>query len=81
MESAQSGRRDRDGGSVLLTLAAFVVVCAGVREAANIIVPVLAALFVATVALPPIVALQRRGAPLWLAATAVRVGVMRALLI
>ena len=81
MESAQSGRRDRDGGSVLLTLAAFVVVCAGVREAANIIVPVLAALFVATVALPPIVALQRRGAPLWLAATAVLVGVMLALLL
>jgi predicted PurR-regulated permease PerM len=64
---------------MLLTLAALIVVCAGIRAAADIVVPVLAAVFVTTVALPPIIALQRRGAPLWLSATAVLVGVVIAL--
>lgn len=59
------------GSNILFVLAAFVIVCAGLRLASSTVVPVLAALFIATVALPPIVALQRKGAPLWLAATAV----------
>lgn len=66
---------------MLLTLAAFVVVCAGVQAAASIVVPVLAAIFIATVALPPIVVLQRRGAPLWLAGTIVLVAVLLGLLL
>ncbi len=69
------------GANILFVLAAFVVVCAGLRAASSTIVPVLAALFIATVALPPIVALQRKGAPLWLAATAVLAVVLGGLLL
>lgn len=59
------------GSEILLTLASVVVVCAGLSAAKGIVVPVLAAIFVTTVALPPIVALRRRGAPPWLAVTIV----------
>ncbi len=71
----------RGGGSILFVIAAFVIACAGVRAASTIIIPVLAALFIATVALPPIVALQRRGAPMWLASTIVLALVLGGLLL
>ncbi len=81
MDATPEGRAGSQGGSILLTLAAFVVVCAGVSAASQIVIPVLAALFITTVALPPIIALQRRGAPLWLAGTLVLVVVLVGLLI
>jgi len=59
------------GADILLTMASLVVVCAGISAASSIVVPVLAAIFVAAVALPPIVALRARGAPAWLAVTIV----------
>lgn len=71
----------KTGGHALLLIAAFVIVCAGIRASAEIVIPVLAALFISTVALPPIVGLQRRGAPLWLAASAILVLVLGGLLV
>ena len=59
------------GATILLTMASLVVVCAGLSAAKDIVVPILAAVFVTAVALPPIVALRSRGAPAWLAVTIV----------
>lgn len=51
--------------------AAFVVIVAGLRAAAGIVVPFLLALFVAVICAPPLFALQERGVPRWLALTIV----------
>ncbi|MBU3728798.1 MAG: AI-2E family transporter [Phycisphaerales bacterium] len=64
--TAPASGRSR-GADILLTMASLVVVCAGISAASSIVVPVLAAVFVTAVALPPIVALRTRGAPAWLA--------------
>jgi predicted PurR-regulated permease PerM len=48
---------------VLLTLAALVVVVAGMRVAEPIITPFLLALFITTIVAPPMFSLQRRGIP------------------
>jgi predicted PurR-regulated permease PerM len=56
------------GLSILLTAAAIVVVAAGVREAAAIISPILAAAFISMIAILPLALLQGKlGAPRWLA--------------
>ncbi len=55
------------GSRGLLLLAAFVVVVAGMKAAADIVVPILAAVFVAVVSLPPTAALVRFGVRRWLA--------------
>jgi AI-2 transport protein TqsA len=67
------------GAGFLLAMASLVVVCAGLSAASSIVVPVLAAIFVTAVALPPIVALRARGAPTWLAVAIVLVIVAGAL--
>ena len=64
LETTNSGR----GGHAFIVIAAFVVVAAGMREAAEIIVPFLAALFVAVVTLPPTALLVRLGLPRWASA-------------
>lgn len=69
------------GGRALIVIAAFFVVCAGIRESAVILIPVLAALFIAAVAMGPFLALRKRGAPLWLAASIVLLLVLAALLV
>jgi predicted PurR-regulated permease PerM len=56
------------GLSILLTLASIVVVAAGVREAATVITPILAAAFIAMIAILPLALLQGKlGLPRWLA--------------
>ena len=56
------------GRSILLTLAAIVVIAAGVREAAGIITPILAAAFISMIAILPLTLLQGKlGVPRWLA--------------
>ena len=64
LESTQPGR----GGHAFIILAAFVVVAAGMREASEIIVPFLAAIFVAVVTLPPTALLVKIGLPRWASA-------------
>ncbi|MAC18778.1 MAG: hypothetical protein CMJ23_03695 [Phycisphaerae bacterium] len=55
------------GGRSVILLASFVVVVAGMKAAATIVVPILAAIFVAVVSLPPTAALVRLGIRRWLA--------------
>jgi predicted PurR-regulated permease PerM len=56
------------GLSILLTAAAIVVIAAGVREAAGIISPILAAAFISMIAILPLALLQGKlGMPRWLA--------------
>ena len=53
----------------LLTLAAFMIVIAGLKAAAPIVVPMLMAIFLAIISIAPLQWLQRHGLPLWLAMT------------
>jgi predicted PurR-regulated permease PerM len=56
------------GAGILLVLACIVVVAAGVREAGSILTPILAAAFIAMIAILPLSFLQGRlGVPRWLA--------------
>ncbi|MCB1866775.1 MAG: AI-2E family transporter [Chromatiales bacterium] len=66
------------GLRVLLASAAFVVIIAGLRAAAPIVVPFLLAIFIAIVFAPPMYYLRQRGLPAWLALTTVIVGVAAA---
>ena len=56
-----NGRLFSAAGRSLIVLAAFVVVVAGMRAAEPILTPFLLALFLTTIAGPPMFALQRRG--------------------
>ncbi len=62
--------------SALLSLAAFVVVIAGMRAAQSIIVPFLLAGFIAIVSTPYLNWLQRRGLPQALALLVVMIGIL-----
>jgi len=64
------------GMSLLLGVAGLVVIVAGIRAAAPIVVPFLLAAFIAVVCAPPMFWLRRKGAPAFLAVFAVIVGVM-----
>ncbi len=62
--------------SVLLSAAAFVVVVAGMRAAAEILVPFLLALFIAILCSEPMGLLRRWGVPRWLAVMIVVLAVL-----
>lgn len=51
------------GSHILLTMAAFVVVVAGVREARELLVPFLLSAFIAIIAAPPLFYLKRKNIP------------------
>jgi predicted PurR-regulated permease PerM len=57
----------RISGPVLVSCAALVVVVAGLRAAQPIVVPIVVALFLAMLCLPPLRWLQEKGLPTWLA--------------
>ena len=48
---------------ILMTMAAFVVVVAGMRAASQLLVPFLLAAFIAIISSPPLFWLQRKGLP------------------
>jgi predicted PurR-regulated permease PerM len=52
---------------ILLTIAAFIIVVAGMRAAVDILVPFLLAAFIAIISAAPLFWLQRKGLPAWLA--------------
>jgi len=56
---------------LLLTLAAFVIVVAGMKASQELLVPFLLALFIAVIGASPMLWLQRKGLPVWLALTLV----------
>lgn len=72
-------RSPKVGYHSLLTLAALVVVIAGLKAASSIIVPVLLAAFLAVLSFPPMRALHRRGLPKWAAFIVVFLGVIVAM--
>jgi len=61
---------------ILLTVAAFVVVIAGMRAAVTIVVPFLLAAFIAIISASPLFWLQRKGLPIWLSLIIVIFGVL-----
>ena len=63
--------RTDTGLRLLLILACFVIVCAGLKSASEVVVPVLAAMFVAIISVPPLQFLRRKGLPSWLAGSLV----------
>lgn len=54
-------------GSALISLAAFVVIVAGLRAAQPIVVPFVVSAFLAMICLPPLTWLMEKGLPNWLA--------------
>ena len=68
-------RKTRASG-ILLTIAAFVVVIAGMSAAKVILVPFLLAGFIAIISAPPLFWLQRRGLPTWISLLIVILGVL-----
>ena len=61
---------------ILFTVAAFVLVIAGMRAAVTIVVPFLLATFIAIISASPLFWLQRKGLPIWLALIIVIFGVL-----
>ncbi len=68
--------RQATGTRVLLTLASFVIVVAGLRAAEAIIVPFLLSALIAMICTPPLFWLQRRGVPTALSVLTIVVGIM-----
>ena len=64
------------GTRAFVSLAAFVIVAGGMKMAASIVVPILAAIFIAVISVPPTAALVRLGIRRWLAAMIVFLVVM-----
>jgi len=64
MEQVEKGN---SGGQFLLVAASLVVVVAGLKFSAGLVLPFLIAIFVAMISLPLIYAMQSRGVPTWLA--------------
>lgn len=63
---------------ILVTIAAFIIVVAGMSAAKAILVPFLLAAFIAIIIAPPLFWLQRKGLPTWLALLIVVLGVLLA---
>ena len=63
-------------GRFLLTLAAFVVVVAGLRAAKPIVIPFLLAAFIAVICAPPLFWMQRRKVPTFLAVLTILLGLI-----
>jgi predicted PurR-regulated permease PerM len=61
----------RASNSMLVNLAAFVVIVAGLRTAQAIVVPFMVAAFLAMICLPPLHWFRNRGWPTWLALVAI----------
>ena len=59
------------GNPVLVSVAAFVVIVAGLRAAQAIVVPLLMAAFLTLLSLPTLHWFQRKGLPTWLALLAI----------
>jgi len=68
--------RKATASKIMLTLAAFVIVVAGMRASATILVPFLLAAFLAIISAPPMFWLQRKGVPKWLSLLIVIFGIV-----
>ncbi len=64
---------------IIVTLAAFVVVVAGMQAASTILVPFLLSAFIAVISTGPMFWLQEKGVPPWLALLIVIIGIVAAI--
>ena len=69
-------KQKTEASKILVTIAAFVIVVAGMSAAKVILVPFLLAAFIAIISAPPLFWLQRKGLPTWLALVIVIIGVL-----
>lgn len=68
--------RKTTASQIMLMLAAFVIIVAGLRASASILVPFLLAAFIAIISAPAMFWLQRKGVPKWLSLLIVIFGVV-----
>jgi AI-2 transport protein TqsA len=61
---------------MLLTIASAVIIIAGLQAAGAIILPILVAIFLAVICMPPVAWLQRKGVPDWAAVVVVFMAVL-----
>ena len=70
--------RRRAGAPIILTVASFIVVVAGMRSASSLLVPFIFAVFIAVICAPPLFWLQRKGVPKGIALVLILVGIIAA---
>ena len=70
--------RRRTGAPIILTVASFIVVVAGMRAASSLLVPFIFAVFIAVICAPPLFWLQRKGVPKGLALVLILVAIIAA---
>ena len=68
--------QEMKASQILITIAAFVIVVAGMRAATVILVPFLLAVFISIISATPLFWLQRKGLPTWLALITVIIGIL-----
>ena len=71
----QNNAQRMKASQILISIAAFVVVVAGMRASAVILVPFLLAAFISIISAAPLFWLQRKGLPSWLALMVVILGI------
>jgi AI-2 transport protein TqsA len=69
-------RKARAKAPVILILASFIIVVAGMRAASSILVPFFLAVFIAVICAPPLFWLQRKGVPKLLALALILVAIL-----
>ncbi len=72
------GAKQSFGARFLIVAAAFVIVVAGLRAADSLVVPLLLSVFFAVISAPPLMWLEAKGAPTWLAMVIVLAGLVGA---
>ncbi len=72
--STDQSAKQRSTSSVLIQLAAFVIVVLGMRAAQSILAPIFLAAFLAIICFPPLAWLRQKRVPTWLALTLVAGG-------
>ena len=68
--------QEMKASQIIITIAAIVIVVAGMRAATVILVPFLLAVFISIISATPLFWLQRKGLPTWLALITVILGIM-----
>ena len=68
--------QEMKASQIIITIAAIVIVVAGMRAATDILVPFLLAVFISIISATPLFWLQRKGLPTWLALITVILGIL-----
>jgi predicted PurR-regulated permease PerM len=71
-----SNAQQMKASQIIITIAAIVIVVAGMRAATVILVPFLLAVFISIISATPLFWLQRKGLPTWLALITVMLGIL-----